>query len=317
MSKIFSRIKTELFYIRRLLEEGYGPRYWWPYAKNRFFGNYLFRYLPYYKYTADPDSELHITCSSSHFWMLAWMLRSFFIQSGLRPSIVIHEDGTIDKAMAKLIQNKFANVTVMFREETTRRILEMPDIPAIIKKARTSSHFFLDKLINTAIFSKAKRIILSDVDILYFKPPVEIIDFMTGKTDLDALGQQSLESSEPYDLRMDDYYSKKYKLEGKRLYLMNGGYLMLDRRKLNVEQVAEYLEHVQMPFSNYFIEMSGWACILAQLNFKFLSPHRYAIKGRPNDAMVMKHFTSPRRYEMFAYGIDMVRKSTSERKSNY
>ncbi len=307
-----NNLKLELFFVYRLLQEGYGPKYWWPYAKNKFFGNYLFRHLPRYEYTADPDIELHITCSAMHLWMLAWMLRSFFAQSGLRPSIFIHEDGSIDKTVAKLIQSKFANVTVMFREETTKRILEMPDIPPIIKKARTSSHFFLDKLLNTAIFSKAKRILMSDVDILYFKPPVEVIDFMTGKTGLDGMGQQSLESTEPYDLKMDDYYVKKYHLDEKRLYLMNGGYLMVDRQKLNIAQVAEYLEHVQMPFSDYFIEMSGWACILAQINFKYLSPHLYAIKGRLNDAMIMKHFTSPRRYEMFAYGIDKARESIAK-----
>lgn len=307
IKKTINNLKLELFFICRLIREGYGPKYWWPYVKNNFFGNYLFNYLPYYKYTADPDLELHITCSSKHLWMLAWMLHSFFAQSGLRPNIFIHEDGSISKATARLIQSKFANVTVMFRDETTKRILEMPEIPEIIKKARISSHFFLDKLLNTAIFSKAKRILLSDVDILYFKPPTEVIDFMTGKTNLDALGQQSLESSEPYDLKMDDYYVNKYHLDEKRLYLMNGGYLMLDRRKLNTDQIAEYLEHVQMPFTDYFIEMSGWACILAQLNFKYLSPHQYAIKGRLNDTMVMKHFTSPRRYEMFAYGIDIAK----------
>ncbi|HEY4484389.1 MAG TPA: hypothetical protein VI978_01565 [Candidatus Paceibacterota bacterium] len=309
IQKNINSLKLELFLIFRLFQEGYGPKYWWPYAKNKFLGNYLFRYLPRYEYIADPDLELHIVCSSKHLWMLAWMLHSFFAQSGLKPNIVIHEDGTMDKATAKLIQSKFANVMVMFRDETTKRILAMPDIPEIIKKARVSSHFFLDRLSNLAIFSKAKRILLSDVDILYFKPPIEVIDFMTGKTDLDALGQQSLESSEPYDLKMDDYYVKKYKLDEKRLYLMNGGYLMLDRQKLNVSQIVEYLEHVQMPFTDYFIEMSGWACVLAQLNFKYLSPHKYAIKGRLNDTMIMKHFTSPRRYEMFAYGIDKAREN--------
>lgn len=305
--KILGDLKLELYFIYRLIQEGYGPKYWWPYAKNKFLGNYLFRFLPRYQYTADPDIEMHITCSSKHLWMLGWMLRSFFAQSGLKPNIFIHEDGSIDKKTAKLIQDKFPNVTVMFREETTRRILDMNDIPEIIKKARKNSHFFLDKLLSTALFSKAKRILMSDVDILYYKPPVEVIDFMLGKSGLDGMGQQSLESSAPYDLKMDDYYTEKYHLEEKRLYLMNGGYLMIERGKLNINQIAEYLEHVKMPFTDYFIEMSGWACILAQLNFKYLPPHLYAIKGRLNDDMIMKHFTSPRRYEMFAYGIDKAR----------
>ena len=309
--RIINDIKLELFYIQRLLQEGYGPKYWWPYIKHRFLGNYLFRYLPRYEYEADPDLELHTIASSKYLWMLAWMLKTFFVHSGLKPTIIIHEDGTMDEATARLIQSKFANVKIMFRDETLRRILEMPDVPDIIKEARKNCHLFFDKLLNAVIFSKAKKIIMTDVDILYFKPPIEVIDFLTGKTDLDALGQQSPDFSDPYDLRMDDYYTKKYQLQEKRLYRMNGGYFILDGQKLNIGQVVEYLEHVQMPVSDYFIEMSGWACILAQLNFKYLDPERYAIKGRLNDAMVMKHFTSPRRYEMFAYGIDMARKKLS------
>ncbi len=308
IQKFINGLKLEIFLIRRLLQEGFGPRYWWPYIKNRFFGNYLFRYLPRCDYEADPEIELHITCSKKHLWMFAWMVRSFLAMSNLKPAIVIHDEGTMDPATADLIHRKFSNVTIMLRDETTKRILEMPDVPEIIKTARRNCHFFLDKLVDSAIFSKAKKIILSDCDILYFAPPTEVIDFLTGKTNLEGLCQQSLESSEPYDLRIDDYYMQKYHIQEKRLWLMNGGYLMLDRQKLTVGQLAEYLEHVQMPFTDYFIEMSGWACILAQLNFKYLSPDKYMIKGRLHAGTVMKHFTSPRRYEMFAYGIDEIRK---------
>ena len=130
MNKIIARIKTELFYIKRLIEEGYGPSYWWPYVKNRFFGNYLFTHLPRYDYVADTDLELHTICSrhGQGLWMFAWMLSSFLFHSKLRPVVVIHDDGTIDKATEKLIQSKFPNTKVMFRDETTKRILEMPGI---------------------------------------------------------------------------------------------------------------------------------------------------------------------------------------------
>src|SRR3989344_6263782 len=107
--KFLSELKLELYLIWRLLGEGFGPSYWWPYVKNRFFGNYLFRRLPKYDYVADPDFELHTICSKQDLWMLAWMLRSFLTMSGLRPVVIIHDDGTLDKVTEELIQSKFPN----------------------------------------------------------------------------------------------------------------------------------------------------------------------------------------------------------------
>mgnify|MGYP001611517551 FL=1 len=76
-----------------------------------------------------------------------------------------------------------------------------------------------------------------------------------------------------------------------------------------MDQMAEYLEHSKRLPEDYFSEMGFFACVLSQLNFKFLSTEEYIIKGPLTDKVVMKHYTSPRRYEMFAYGIDKVRQA--------
>lgn len=300
----FNKIKLEVFFIRRLWEEGFGLRYWWPYAKNRFFGNYLFRRLPKYDYKADHDFELHTICCKRDLWMLAWMIRSFVSLSGLKPVVIIHEDGTIDKTTAELIYSKFSNTKVMFRSETTRKILEMPGLPDIVKKARKEGHFFLDRLINIFVFSKAKHIIVSDTDILFYKYPPEIVDFINDRAGCDATVQRQTGDEITFDLGVDDFYSNKYKLKESQVVFLNGGYVVINKDKFNIGQLAEFFEHTKRPFWDYFIEMAGFECLLAQVNFKFLPPDKYAIKGFLNDNMVMKHYTSPRRYEMFAYGID-------------
>jgi len=304
LNKIFGRLKTELFLIRHLLQKGYGLKYWWPYAKNRFLGNYLFRLLPKYDYEADPDFELHTICSKRDLWMLAWMLCSFLEMSKLKPVVVIHDDGSLDKATEKLIQSKFPNVKIMFREETTKLILEMPNLPEIIKESRLKCHFFFDKLTNILVFSRAKKVIATDTDILYYKTPTEVVDFILGRGGCDAIVQRQLGDNIDFDLMMDDFYTEKYKLKNNPATMLNGGYIAVDKEKFNIGQLAEFIEHTKRPVSDYFSEMAGWSCLLSQVNYKFLSPERYAIKGFLDNTMVMKHYTSPRRYEMFAYGID-------------
>ena len=309
MVKIVRRIKTELFYFKRLVEEGYGPFYWWAYFKNRFFGNYLFTRLPVCNYVADPDFEMHTTCSrhGQGLWMLAWMMQSFLYHSGLKPIVVIHDDNTIDKATADLIISKFPNTKILSHLKTADLISAMPDIPDIVKKARNNCHFFMDSTIDIIALSKAKRIISTDSDILYYKRPTELIDFVEGRTDNDALIMRQISDIVTFDLMVDDDYLNKYKLKEKNIVLMNGGYFTVNMAKININQLAEFLEHTKRPVEDGFIQMGASACLLGQLNYKFFDPQRYAINGFLNDKMVLKHYTSPRRYEMFAYGIDKAR----------
>ncbi len=305
LKKIFYRVKRDVFLIRRLLQEGYGPRYWWPYFKNRFLGNYLIKYMPRCEYVADPDFELHTICNKEGLWMLYWMLHSFIAMSKLRPTIIVHDDGTLDKAAEKLILSKFPHTKIMFRDETIKQLMEMPNIPNIVKEARRKDHhFFFDKMTDSIILGKAKKMLMSDIDIIYYKPPIEIMDFVLGRTNYDAMASRG----GWFDLMMDDYYTKKYKLNEKNVHMLNGGYLLFNREKLSVDQIVEFLEHTKRPITDYFIEMAGWACVLAQLNFTYLSNEKYIIKGRITEKTIYKHFTSPRRYELYAYGVDRVRK---------
>lgn len=312
MAKIkqnLKKIKLEAFFIRRLWKEGFGPYYWWPYIKNRFFGGYLFRRLSRYDYNVDPDFELHTICCKRDLWMLAWMIRSFVSLSGLKPVVIIHEDGTIDQVTAELIYSKFPNTKIIFREETTKKILEMPDIPDIVKKARKEGHFFLDRLMDIFIFSKAKHIITSDTDILFYKYPQEVVDFINDRAGCDAMVQRQTGDEITFDLMVDEFYSDKHNLKESQVALLNGGYVIINKDKFNLGQLVEFFEHTKRPFGDYFIEMAGFECLLAQVNYKFLHPEKYAIKGLLNDNMIMKHYTSPRRYEMFAYGIDKARQA--------
>lgn len=303
----------------RLLHEGFGPRYWWPYVKNAYFGNYIVKYMPACKYEPNPEIELHTICHSQGLWMMYWMVRSLIGHTGLRPAIFIHDGGLSPDAL-KTIQLKFPTAKVMLYKENSKRLESVPGLPEIIKKAGTQGHFFLTKLINPLVFSRAKRLLVSDIDILYYKPPTELIDFMSGKSQYDAMVQQGPEGfslkGAPYgvfDLGVDDYYSDKYRLKDKDISKLNGGYIMVRKDKLSTGQLAEFLEHNQRPLKDYFLEMSAWACLLAQMNYKLLPVDRYQIKSRISEATVMKHFTSPRRYEMFAYGIDQARKSIAKK----
>src|SRR3989344_1828346 len=315
----FNYLKAEIFYVRRLLEEGYGPRYWWPYVKNAYFGNYLVKRMPACAYEPNSEIELHTICHTQGVWMLYWMVRSLIGHTGLKPVIVIH-DGGLDQNAVKTIAMKLPTAKIMFYKDNAERLQGVPGLPEIIKEAGINGHFFLTKLINPVVFSRAKRLLVTDIDILYYQPPTEIIDFMNGNSQYDALVQQGPEGVSPqgvpygsFDLMVDDYYSDKYRLKEKDIARLNGGYILVRKDKLTIDKLAEFLEHNKRPLKDYFLEMSAWACLLAQMNYKILPHNRYQIKCGVGDQTIMKHFTSPRRHEMFAYGIDKARENIGKK----
>jgi hypothetical protein len=312
IKRAYNRVKLEAFYVRRLLQEGYGPSYWLPYIKHRFFGKFQIRNMSRIEYEADPDLELHTICNKQGVWMLFWMLRSFLMTSKLRPSIIINDDGSMDESDEKFLKSKFSNIKIYFYDEMSEFTANSPVIPDIVKKATATGVFFMRRLISVLARSKAKKVIVTDIDIFFYKPPTEIMDFVAGIAGCDALVHRQPGDEIIFDMMVTDTYSQKHQLKEKKIALMNGGYIIIDRDKMSFEQLAEYLHNAKRPFNDYFVEMVAWACLLAQMNFKFLPPDRYAMKGRLNDTMIFKHYTSTRRYELYAYGIDELERKISQ-----
>ena len=99
---MFKRIKTELFFIKKLFSQKYRLTYYFNYFKNKLFGKFFLSRLPAYKCNISNDFAIHILCQKKDLQMLEWALRSFLYQSGLCPRIVVHDDGSIDKKSAKV-----------------------------------------------------------------------------------------------------------------------------------------------------------------------------------------------------------------------
>jgi len=248
------------------------------------------------------DFELHVLIQKEALWMLAWNLRSFLYHSGLGPKIVIHSDGSIDRETAKMFESKFSNLKVILREDADRMINERKDIPEKIKKYRTGRNILILELTDIFLLSNSEKVMLLDNDFLFYKKPQEIIDFINDKIEYDAIATCFSKGTE---LFIDDEYMEKYKLEELGAHKLISGIVVYKKNKFPLEKFIEYFDHTLDP-ENHFIEQAGWAALVCQTNFKFLDEKCYPVKGMPDEA-VCKHYTSPRRHELYAYGIEIVR----------
>lgn len=307
MNSIFKSFKEEIFFLRRLFQEGFSLKHFLNYFKNRYFWRFFISGTPRFKQGLKDDFELHVLCRKKDLWMLIWALSSFLFHSKLNPEIFVHDDGTLDDKTVKLLENKFINLAVIKKKEADRFVNNYPGINPKVLSFREKGHKLVLKLTDSLLLAKSEKVMIMDSDILFFNRPQEIVDFIRGKLHKDALISRNY-GDQPYDLMMNPDYGKGVNYNLAAAGFMNSGIIVFNRSKIRYADLIYYLDNTKRKIDDYLLEMAGWSFLISSLNFEFLSPERYIIKGRPNENIVAKHFTSPRRYEFFAYGIDMARR---------
>ena len=302
--------KKEIFYLSRLLNPKITPacryslRCLLRYFKNRYLGNIMAKKTPAYRYTPNDDFELHMLSQRGNLWALINSIGSFLFHSKLCPKIVIHSDGSMDEKMIFALKGKFSNLEVITPDQA-EKLIEKLNIPEINKKYRKSKNIFLMRFVDIPYLSRGKKVMVMGDDVLFFKQPQEIIDFVNGETPYDAIASKC---DGTMNLGVDEYYMNKYKLIEKEADSVNADLILFNKDSFNLDGIAEYFEHTLMEESYNLIEMAGFASIMAQGNLGFLPLDKYHIKGKVHQDSIMKHFTSPRRHEFYAYGIDLARK---------
>lgn len=309
----YNRLRRELYYILRLFSPKYSPnsrlnfRHYLQYFKNKFFGDFLAAREKPVVFTPEDDFEIHILSQKGNAWMLINCLKSFIHHSGLCPKIIIHSDGSIDEEMDGILKNKFSGLEVVPRFWADDFIYSNPELSDKVKRLRKTKNNLLLKLIDIPMTAKAEKILITGDDIMFYSKPQEIIDFVRGRSSWDAIVSRD---DGNYDMRLKKEHIQKYNLFKKEADYINSDFLLFKRELITVNDINEYFDNTLADENFYLLEMAGLASILAKGNIAFFPLKKYHIKGPITAETIFKHYTSPRRQELFAYGIDEARKKT-------
>ncbi len=304
---MFKKFKTEFFFIAKLFGNKYPLKYYFSYFKNKLWGDYYLSKLRPVRCLAGNDLEIHVLCQKKDLEMLEWNIRSFVYYSGLCPRVVVHDDGSIDAKAADLIESRISNLRILFKSEADKIINNSKDLTDKVREFRNKGHIMIMEFFDLYFFgylSDAKNIMILDSDVLFLNKPQEIVDFVNGKNSCDAMISRQYGT---YDLKINESYAKILDTEKKETGYMNPGLIIYKNGSLSLKSFVEYFDHTERNIQDYFLGMAGWGCLVSQTKFDFLPGDKYKIKWQPNENTVMKHFTSPRRHEFYAYGIDMIK----------
>lgn len=297
-------IKRELFFIKETLRYGYGWNGVFKYLINKFFKSRAIFSLKLPDYKPVKGVEMHMLCQKKDAIMLAWSLTSFIGQTGICPKVIVHEDGSFDESTASWLEHKFPELEVLFLTKADALINNAAGLSPRLLEYRNYGHKLIYKLVDIFLLSQSEKIMILDSDVLFFNCPEEILKFINGGADCDSLISRH---DGAYDLMLSPDYSAKYDILKNEAGYMNSGIILYKKDKIERNKLLEYFENTLREPRDYFVEMAGWGSLIAQTKFKFLAKERYIIKGRTENNTVAKHFTNPRRHELYIYGIDIVK----------
>ncbi len=297
-------VKEELFFVKETLRYGYGWNGVLKYLVNKFWKAkeiYNFK-LPDYKLI--DGVEIHTLCQKKDAVMLAWSLMSFMDATGICPKVVVHDDGSFDQKTKDKLEHKFPELTVLPLKKADELVNNMAGLSPKLLEYRNHGHKLIYKLTDIFLLSQSEKVIVLDSDVLFFNRPREILEFIEGGSSYDSLISKH---NEAYDLKLSEDYAERHNILKNYADLMNSGIILYKKDKVEFDKLLEYFENTRRAPEDYFVEMSGWGCLIAQTKFNFLPLERYSIRGRLNQNTVAKHFTNPRRHEFYIYGMGMVK----------
>ncbi len=239
------------------------------------------------------DWEVHILTCQRDFIDAIWALKTFYHFSGLRPLLVIHDDGSLKPPHVAFFKSHFKNCVVISREKADRFVKEkLRKYPACFRYRFTNFRIHAIKLFDFYFLSRKKSIFFLDSDVLFFRKPSFIIDsikrkkgfFMSDYQDTYCIPRRRLDKLFGINMR------KK----------VNSGLIFFPKKHYNMRIIEAFLERVfrknlhRHMVHRYWFEQTALAIIMSKYGKHFLRlPEEYQISRKPiTEDTVSNHFVS-------------------------
>ena len=197
-----------------------------------------------------PHFELHMLLGRAHVGMCLWAVKSFLHYSGRKYTVVLHDDGSLTDADAATLQQHLIGAKVMRKEAADKLIRERIGNFANCCEYRftakeTSDHrgekynmrIFAIRLFDFNLMSDARKTLVLDADILFFREPREIIEWAEDPADRNSL--YSVEQYVPVRNARNEIVSYEHKDPPPVDF--NAGLLCFDKRAFDLDAIDAWI----------------------------------------------------------------------------
>jgi hypothetical protein len=122
------------------------------------------------KETSDTICEIHVLTSADDWLNLVWSLKSFYVASGRKYALCVHEDGSLAETEVDALTRHFPCARIVRRSEAditvTKALREYPRSLAF-----RNTNLLAPKIFDFATFLQSDRMAVFDSDLLFFAEP--------------------------------------------------------------------------------------------------------------------------------------------------
>ena len=127
------------------------------------------------------ETEVRLMCYFFDYLCAIWSLKSFYRAAGVRYPLSIQIQGNAPARVRRTLQRHFPNARIVLQHEADSRVNPLLAAKGWLRllEARRQNQY-LQKLTDNVLLSGFQNIILLDSDVLFFRPPTELLEF-TGR----------------------------------------------------------------------------------------------------------------------------------------
>lgn len=296
----FKKFKLHLFYIRKAFFQ-YRRGFTYLFRRYLFASKILKTTLVLEKPINNQDLSIHILTCHRDLTLTVWSLASFYQVMPVLGQLFIHNDGSLNGGDIALLKRFFPSAKLVKANDfLTRYSDKLANFPTLAKFRRQYNNFSFKKIIDPYFVSDKKFILILDSDILWFKPPVDLVAGIKGG------GVNSLMQKNNVAI----YASlKDGKAVAEKFAWFNAGIIFYNKENFDCQKLSDFFDSLDttQPKNLHFADQLGHAHCLK--NLLPLSEEKYIIGGAITNQVVAKHYTGPKRALFYLEGIDLIKKN--------
>lgn len=247
-----------------------------------------------------PPVPVHLLTSQDDWLRAAWTLASWSHMTGRQWQVVIHEDGTLPTEGRELLTSLFPTARLVTRQEADEKMGRVLAPYARCRDYREQLALGL-KIFDIPTFCQAQRFIILDSDVLFFRPPEQILSWVESEDDRRCLF--NAEAQDPCPLSSGE---ARQKLKVQLKPRINSGLALLWRDALDLPFCELALRDTSLGSAKLWrIEQSLFALCTSRENRAELLPPSYEVSLEQERApeAISRHYVGAVRQQFYAEGI--------------
>jgi hypothetical protein len=247
--------------------------------------------------TTDKGCEIHALTSKEDWLNLIWTLKSFYVASGRRYALCIHEDGSLQEAKLAVLREHFPAARIITRQEADAKLAEeLRNFPRSLEFRNTN--LFGPKIFDFIAFLESERMAIFDSDLLFFGAPSGYLQ----RVEDPNYRFNTFNAGFSYAYTVDPAVDKQIGHE--LVPFINAGFGLVHRDSIRWQWTEEFLALPGI-CDGYFwrIEQTLYALCSSRYGVELL-PDEYALSLEPGlGTRCFRHYVGAIRHLMYGEGI--------------